>query len=175
MALERPRLANPYECIDTRRPNGAFKMRTFLVIIDESEEATSALRYAARRAVAVGGAVHLLALVPQQNFSAFGAVQATIEEEARDRAEMMAHGVAGNLLAESGIMPTISVKIGQGQKIVSEFLAEHPEVAALVLGAATGAAPGPLVAHFSSAAGNLPCPLYIIPADYDEDAATPTA
>ena len=91
-------------------------MRTFLVIIDESEEATSALRYAARRAAAVGGAVHLLALVAQQNFSAFGAVQATIEAEARDRAEMLAHGVAGNLLAESGIMPTISVKIGQGRR-----------------------------------------------------------
>jgi hypothetical protein len=70
-------------------------MRTFLVIIDESEEALSALRYAARRAAAVGGAVHLLALVAQQNFSAFGAVQATIEAEARDRAEMLAHGVAG--------------------------------------------------------------------------------
>jgi hypothetical protein len=145
-------------------------LRTFLVIIDESEEATAALRYAAQRAAKVGGAVHLLALVPQQNFSAFGAVQATIEAEARDRAEMLAHGVAGNLLAESGIMPTISVKIGQGQRIVSEFLADHTEVAALVLGAAKGAAPGPLVTHFSSAAGTLPCPLYVIPADYDETA-----
>ena len=65
-------------------------------------------------------------------------------------------------------MPTISVKIGQGQRIVSEFLAEHDEVAALVLGAASGAAPGPLVTHFSAAAGTLPCPLYIIPGDYDE-------
>jgi hypothetical protein len=65
-------------------------------------------------------------------------------------------------------MPTISVKIGQGQKIVSEFLSEHEEVAALVLGAAKGTAPGPLVTHFSGAAGSLPCPLYIIPADYDE-------
>ena len=73
-----------------------------------------------------------------------------------------------DLLAESGIMPTISVKIGSGQKIVSEFLADHPEVGALVLGAAKGAAPGPLVTHFSAAAGSLPCPLYIIPADYDE-------
>jgi hypothetical protein len=106
--------------------------------------------------------------VAQQNFSAFGAVQATIEAEARDRAEMLAHGVAGNLLAESGIMPTISVKIGMGQKIVSEFLAEHKEVASLVLGAARGSNPGPLVTHFSAAAGSLPCPLYIIPADYDE-------
>ncbi|GAB4476700.1 MAG: universal stress protein [Erythrobacter tepidarius] len=143
-------------------------MRTFLVIIDESEEATAALRYAARRAASVGGAVHLLALVPQQNFSAFGAVQATIEAEASDRAEMLAHGVAGNLLAESGIMPTISVKVGQSQRIVSEFLAEHREVAALVLAAARGHTPGPLVTHFSAIAGTLPCPLYIIPADYDE-------
>lgn len=143
-------------------------MRTFLVIIDESEEASAALRYAARRAAAVGGAVHLLALVAQQNFSAFGAVQATIEGEARDRAEMLAHGVAGNLLAESGIMPTISVKIGQGQKIVTEFLAEHNEVAALVLGAAKGSNPGPLVAYFNAYAGDLPCPLYIIPHEYDE-------
>ena len=65
-------------------------MRTFLVIIDESDEARAAMRYAARRAVQVGGAVHILALVAQQNFSAFGAVQATIEQEARDRAEMLA-------------------------------------------------------------------------------------
>jgi len=143
-------------------------MRTFLVIIDESDEARSALRFAARRAVQVGGAVHLLALVPQQNFSAFGAVQATIEQEARDRAEILAHGVAGNLLSESGIMPTISVKIGNGQKIVGEFLEAHREVAALVLGAAKGGSPGPLVTHFAAHAGALPCPLYVIPDDYDE-------
>lgn len=143
-------------------------MRTFLVIVDETEEARAALRFAARRAVAVDGAVHVLALVTQTNVSAFGAVQATIEQEARDRAEVLAHGVAGNLLAESGIMPTISVKIGSGQKIVTEFLDTHSEVAALVLGAAKGGNPGPLVSHFSSVAGSLPCPVYIIPPGYDE-------
>lgn len=146
-------------------------MRTFLVIIDESDEARAALRYAARRAVQVGGAVHLLALVTQQNFSAFGGVQATIEQEARDRAEMLAHGVAGNLLAESGLMPTISVKIGNGAKLVSEFLENHKEVAALVLGAAKGSSPGPLVTHFATQAGSLPCPLYIVPSNYDEKSA----
>ncbi|MGY6551882.1 MAG: universal stress protein [Erythrobacter sp.] len=141
-------------------------MRTFLVIIDESDEASAALRFAAGEAAACGGGVHLLALVAQQSFSAFGAVQATIEAEARDRAEMLAHGTAGNLLAESGIMPTISVKVGSSQKIVSEYLAAHPETAALVLGAAKGSNPGPLVTHFSGIAGNLPCPLFIIPADF---------
>ncbi len=143
-------------------------MRTFLVIIDESDEARAALRYAARRAVQVGGAVHLLAVVTQQSVSAFGGVQATIEQEARDRAEMLANGVAGNLLAESGLMPAITVVIGNGTKIVSEFLANHKEVAALVLGAAKGGSPGPLVTHFAAQAGSLDCPVYIVPSNYDE-------
>lgn len=145
-------------------------MRVFLVVIDETDEARSALRYAARRAGSVDGAVHILALVPQQNISAFGGVQATIEQEARDRAEMLAHGAAGSLLSEMGIMPTISVIVGGGQRVIQDYLLEHKEVAALVLGAAKGSHPGPLVSHFSDIAGTLPCPLYIIPEDYDETA-----
>ena len=46
-------------------------MRVYLVVIDESEEALSALRFAARRAADTDGAVHILALVPKQAFSAF--------------------------------------------------------------------------------------------------------
>ena len=143
-------------------------MRTYLVIMDDTDEARAALRFAARRAAAVDGAVHILALVTQQNVSAFGAVQATIEQEARDRVEMLAHGAAGNLLAESGLMPTISVMMGKGHAVVRDFLLEHKEVGALVLGAAAGGNPGPLVTHFSTHAGALPCPLYVIPCDYDE-------
>ena len=143
-------------------------MRVFLVVIDETDEARSALRFAARRAGAVDGGVHILALVPQQNISAFGGVQATIEQEARDRAEMLAHGAAGSLLAEVGIMPSISVAMGGGQRVIREYLDENKDVAALVLGAASGSNPGPLVAHFSANAGTLPCPLYIIPEGYDE-------
>ena len=143
-------------------------MRTYLVIVDDTDEARAALRFAARRAAAVDGAVHILALVTQQNVSAFGAVQATIEKEARDRVEMLAHGAAGNLLAESGQMPTISVKMGKGPEVIREFLAEYSEVAALVLGAAGGTNPGPLVTHFAVNAGSLPCPLYVIPSDFDE-------
>ena len=37
-----------------------------------------------------------------------------------------------------------------------------------MLGAAKGNAPGPLVTHFAGNAGELPCPLYVIPHDYDE-------
>ncbi len=143
-------------------------MRVFLVVMDDTDEAKAAIRFAARRAAALDGAVHILAVTPQQNVSAFGGVQATIEQEARDRVEMLAHGAAGNLFDESGIMPAISVRIGSSAKIVNEFLSEHDEVGALVLGAADAGNPGPLVSHFSSHAGSLPCPLYIIPGTYEE-------
>ena len=145
-------------------------MRVYLVIMDETEEAVRALRFASRRAMKTGGAVHILALVPRESFNAFGAVQATIEEEARDRAEMVASSAAGSIFAESGKMPVISVRTGDAQGVIKDYLAEHPEVAALVLGTAKDGGPGPLVSHFSAHAGALTCPLFLVPGGMtDED------
>ncbi|CAH0496692.1 universal stress protein [Novosphingobium sp. CECT 9465] len=143
--------------------------RIYLVIMDDTEEARAALRFAARRAVRTAGTVHILALVPRQEFVAFGGVQATIEEEARDRAEVLAMTAAGSLASESGLTPVISVMQGDGPQVVRAYLAEHPEVSALVLGAATDSGPGPLVTHFAGIAGQLPCPLMIVPGGLDDE------
>jgi nucleotide-binding universal stress UspA family protein len=150
---------------------GAKGMRVYLVIMDETEEALVALRFAARRAAKTGGALHLLALVPPQPFVAFAGVQATIEEEARARAETLVTAAAGNLANNGGLMPHIAVRQGEGIKVVREYLTENPEVAALVLGAAAEGGPGPLVAHFAGmGVGHLPCPLYVIPGSLSEEA-----
>lgn len=144
-------------------------MRVYLVIMDETDEARIALRFAARRAAKTNGAVHVIALVPQQDFVTFGGVQATIEEEARDRAEVLAASAAGSLMSESGQMPTIAVRQGDGEKVIREYLSEHPEVAALVLGASSESNPGPLVSHFSHVSGTLPCPVFIVPGGLSEE------
>ena len=144
-------------------------MRVYLVIVDETEEAKTALRFAARRAAKTGGMVHLLALVPKQGFTAFGAIQETIEEEARDRAEVLASSAAGELAYESGKMPQIAVRVGDGKGVIAEYLLEHPEVAALVLGAAAEGSPGPLVTHFSTHMSALTCPLFIIPGSLTDE------
>jgi len=144
-------------------------MRVYLVIMDETDEARVALRFASRRAAKTDGAVHILALVPPQDFVAFGGVQATIEQEARDRAEMLAASAAGSLQSETGRMPVISVKQGDGEKVIREYLAEHPEVAAFVLGAAPEGNPGPLVTHFAAVSGSLPCPLFVVPGGLGEE------
>ena len=145
-------------------------MRLYLVIMDETPEARVALRFASRRAAKTQGAVHIIALVPKQQFVAFGGVQATIEDEAKSRAEVLVMAAAGSLLSESGRMPTISVKVGDGTKVVQDYLAENGEIAALVLGAAADGPPGPLVSHFAGhRAGQLPCPLMIIPGSLSEE------
>lgn len=147
-------------------------MRVFLVIMDETDEARTALRFSARRAARTGGQVHLLALVPRQQFVAFSGVQATIEAEARARAEELVNSAAGSLLSEGGQTPAIAVRQGDGVAVVRDYLSEHPEISALVLGAAANGGPGPLITHFTSISGQLSCPIYIIPgsmsdADFD--------
>jgi nucleotide-binding universal stress UspA family protein len=139
-------------------------MRTYLVVVDESAEAEAALHFAARRAAKTGGNVHILTFVPKTEFVQWGSVQATMEEEARARAEALVMGAAGTLMAEANIQPAITVKMGDPIAIVRQTLSEVENVAALVLGAAPKGSPGPLVAHFAGTdAGGLPCPLMIIP------------
>ncbi|MBS0505059.1 MAG: universal stress protein [Proteobacteria bacterium] len=146
-------------------------MRTYLAVIDETEEAEIALRFAARRAAKTGGTVLVLALIEQADFIAWGGVQATIEDEARQRAEGLVASASGTLFDEAGIRPSILVRQGEPVQVVRELLAEHPEIAALVLGAAASGVPGPLVAHFAgSDAGTLPCPLMIVPGSLDKEA-----
>ena len=139
-------------------------MRVYLVIIDDSDESTAALRFAARRAAGTDGIVHLLALVPEQPFLAFGALQATMAEEARARAEALAGAAAAHVATMGGRAPPMTVAEGDPVRAIRGYLAEHREVAALVLGATSDGIPGPLIDHFAGAGlGTLPCPLFIIP------------
>ncbi len=146
-------------------------MRIYLVVIDDSPEAEIALRFAARRAVKTGGGVEILTLLPPQEFIAFGGVQATIEEEARLHAEGLVTAAAGTLLDESGLRPSITVREGDGPKVVREMIDANPDIAALVLGAAASGPPGPLITHFAGPdAGALPVPVMIVPGSLTREA-----
>jgi nucleotide-binding universal stress UspA family protein len=145
-------------------------MGSYLVVMDGTEEARIALRYAARQAALSGGAVDMLAVVTPQEFVQWGAVQEAMEEEARLRAEAMLLEAADSIVEEAGLRPSVIVKHGEPVKTVAELLKERGDITALVL--ATGeSGPGPLVSHFSgAAAGGLPCPLIIVPAKLRDEA-----
>ena len=139
-------------------------MSAYLVVIDESEEARSALRFAARRAARTGSSVENVALIPPPDFVQWGAVQAAMEEEARLRAEAKVLQASGAIIEEAGIRPSITVKQGDAVREITSILKEREDIAALVLGAAAEGGPGPLVSHFAgTVAGSLPCPVIIVP------------
>ncbi|WP_230481416.1 universal stress protein [Sphingomonas sp. Leaf21] len=146
-------------------------MRIYLVVIDDSPESRIALRFAARRAVKTGGGVEILTVLPPQEFIAFGGVQATIEDEARQQAEALLASAAGTIIDESGLRPSITVRDGDGPRVIRDMIASNPDIAALVLGAAASGAPGQLVTHFSGTdAGALPVPVMIIPGSLTPEA-----
>ncbi|MFC7499176.1 universal stress protein [Enterovirga sp. GCM10030262] len=145
-------------------------MRSYLVVMDESQESRAALRYAARRAARTGGVIELLALIPPQEFVQWGGVQAAMEEEAKLRAEAMVVQASSAIVEEAGLTPSITVRQGDPVKAVAELLKEREDIAALVLGAAAEGGPGPLVTHFSgNAASTLPCPLVIVPGQLSDE------
>lgn len=146
-------------------------MRTYLVIIDETEEAETALRFAARRAAKTKGALEILVITPRQEFVAWGTVQATIESEVRGQAEAIVRHALETLAQETPIIPKISMRTGDAIAAVRAALNENPNIGALVLGAAKSGNPGPLVNHFAGAdSGALPCPVMIIPGSLSNDA-----
>jgi nucleotide-binding universal stress UspA family protein len=146
-------------------------MRTYLVVVDEGEEAKVALRFAARRAAKTGGAVEILTLIPPPEFVQWGAVQAAMEEEALLRAEALVAQAAGELIEETGLDPSITVRQGDPVEAVRALLAERPDTAALVLGAPANGNPGILLTTMAGVdAGRMPCPVMIIPGSLSNEA-----
>jgi nucleotide-binding universal stress UspA family protein len=144
--------------------------RTYLVVVDDSDEARVALRFAGRRAAKTGGRVEVLGIVEPQDFVQFGGVQAAIEEEQRLRIQGVVSAAIGEILDESGVEANVVVQEGDPVRTVRDYLDGRDEVAALVLGAATSGSPGVLVANFTGPdAGQLPCPVMIIPGSLSEE------
>src|ERR1044072_5642656 len=119
--------------------------RTYLVIVDDTAEASVALRFAARRAAKTSGNVEVLGIVEPQDFVQFGGVQAAIEEEQRLRIEGVVSSAIGEILDESGVETNIFVRQGEIVRTVRDFIGSRQEVDALVLGAAVAGNPGALV------------------------------
>ncbi|MGE5562684.1 MAG: universal stress protein [Bacillota bacterium] len=148
----------------------AEQKRTYLVVVDDSDEARVALRFAARRAAKTKGRIEVLGIVEPQEFVQFGGVQAAIEQEQKLRIEGVVSAAIGEILDESGIEANIIVQQGEVVRTVRDYLGGRDDVAALVLGAAPSGSPGPLVVHFTgNDAGKLPCPVMIIPGSLSDE------
>ncbi len=145
--------------------------RTFLVVVDETEEMRVALRYASRRAKATGGRVALLYVVDPSEFEHFMGVREIMREEKRQEAEQTLQKLADVVVEDSGQIPVVYLKEGNRRDELLKILNEEPAISILVLGAGTGPeGPGPLISHLiGTAAGKIRVPITIVPGNLTQE------
>ncbi|MGB3723866.1 MAG: universal stress protein, partial [Pacificimonas sp.] len=109
----------------------------------------------------------------------WGSVQDMIAAEAQEAAEAALSRAADEVVALSGIRPSLVIRTGKAADETAAVLGENPQISALVLGAAPKGQPGTLVSYFSGErAGSLPVVVIIVPGSLGDraiDALTSSA
>lgn len=139
--------------------------RIFLVVVDETEEMSVALHYAARRARTTGGRVALLHVIPPGELQQWGAIEELMKQEQREEAEQLMQRLAKEVVDIAGSMPTLYIRNGQASEQLLKLLAEEPSISILVLAAGTGrGGPGPLINFVvGQMSGTLRIPVTVVP------------
>ena len=145
--------------------------RVFLVVVDDTPELLTALRYASRRAKRTGGVVAMLYVIEPIEQQSWGAVNDLMRQEAREQGEEVLHRFSELVVALTGQLPRSIVREGNRREELLKVIAEDPTISILVLGAASGAdGPGPLVTALAGKhAGSLRVPITIVPGSLNED------
>ncbi len=137
---------------------------TYLVVIDQSDESRVALRFAALRASHVGARVALVHVIAPPEFMQWGAVQEAMAAEAHEEATALLAALADEAEALSGVRPSTLILEGEAAPMIFDHVRGDATVRALVLGAASRGAPGPLISFFTGErAGQLPCVVILVP------------
>lgn len=139
--------------------------RLFLVVVDDTPELPAAIDYACQRARKTGGRVALLYVYYVDNeFHHFKFVTERADQEARREAEDVIRLHALRVMQETGRTPDTYVRHGARRTELFKLVKEHPEISILILSAAPGKKPGPLIdAVTGKYAGKIGIPVTIVP------------
>jgi nucleotide-binding universal stress UspA family protein len=139
--------------------------RLFLVVVDESPELPAAIDYACERARRTGGRVALLYVYQvDHEFHHFKFVSELADQETRREAEDVIRLHALRIVQETRRTPDTYVRQGSRRTELFKLVKEHPELSILILSAAPGAKPGPLVeAVTGKYAGKIGIPVTVVP------------
>lgn len=142
----------------------------FLVIVDDSQELSVAIRFAAKRAENTKGGVILLNIIEQFDPQQWQSVEDIILQEARDKAQQKLQKWSKIINDLNGIVPEVIVKEGVSSEKIIETLESDDAIRFLVLAAANADQPGPLVSLLAGQkSGKLPVPVVIIPQDLSDE------
>jgi nucleotide-binding universal stress UspA family protein len=145
--------------------------RVFLVVVDDTPELLTALRYASRRAKRTGGVVAMLYVIEPIEQQLSSTVNDLMRQEAREQGEEVLHRFSELVVSLTGQLPRTVVREGNRREELLKLIAEDPTISILVLGAASGAeGPGPLVTALAGKhAGSLRVPITIVPGSLSEN------
>lgn len=154
----------------TAQPAEVPAERVFLVVVDDTPELLTALRYASRRAKRTGGVVAMLYVIEPIEQQMSSAVNDLMRQEAREQGEEVLHRFSELVVSLTGQLPRTVVREGNRREELLKLIAEDPTISILVLGAASGAeGPGPLVTALAGKhAGSLRVPITIVPGSLSE-------
>ncbi|MEX2520078.1 MAG: universal stress protein [Paracoccaceae bacterium] len=140
-------------------------MRKFMIVVDDTPECKSALRFAARRAAKTGGGIVMLYVIRPEEFQHWIGVGEVMRAEAREAAEERLSHLADEVKALSGVLPEFAIREGVARDEVLAQIREDNEIGVLVLGAgANGDGPGPLVSALAGRmSGELTVPVTVVP------------
>lgn len=144
--------------------------RTFLCVVDETEELHQALRYACRRARNTGGRVALLYVIEPIEFRQWMAIGNLMAAERREQAEEMLQVVASVVQKLSDSTPVIYIREGKLTEALMRLIETESDLSILVLGASTGSeGPGRVISYVMKRIGKLPIPVTIVPGGLSDE------
>ena len=142
----------------------------FLVVVDDTPECKSAIRFACRRAWHVGGGVMLLKVIEPPDFQHWMGVEQVMREEARAAAEELLQHLAEEIQKDTNIIPEFVIRDGYIKDELLSLIEEDPDVRILVLAASpdTGG-PGPLVKSLvGEMSGTFAIPITVVPGNLSD-------
>lgn len=157
-----------------RRSFEAGHRRKFLLVVDDSSEAESALYYAASRITRSSGSLVLLYVIQPGEYQHWAGVRQVQIEEETTKAKAMFRLFRRKLQLAGFEHLDVEDVVREGvlaDEIV-KHIAEDEDVAILVLGASVEAVgPGPLVASLAAGklAGGFPVPVTVVPGQLSLD------
>lgn len=138
---------------------------TYLLVVDSTEELTTAIDYACFFAKAHKGHVALLNVMEMDHVGNWHNVEQRMRKELRAQAEQMVFDAARRVINLTGQTPMVCIEEGDRSSMIIKTIEANSNICALILAAAAHSTnPGPLVTYFSGKGlSKLSVPLVVVP------------
>jgi hypothetical protein len=145
--------------------------RKFLAVSDETEECMSALLFAGMRARAVGAGLVILRCARVPGVAGWVGLDREISQDAIDSARIKASSHANEVETKSGVKAELVISEEEPVDAIRDLVKRDPAIKVLILAAAAGWRPGPLVSRLAKGKpiAERPIAVTVIPGGLTED------